>query len=72
VAMQRSWDDARAEGRTEARAKDVLTVLRARGIAVTDGVRQRIQSQRDLEQLERWLEKASVATSIGDVIDDPS
>jgi len=68
VAMQRSWDDARAE----ARAKDVLTVLRVRGIAVSDGARQRIQSQRDPDQLERWLEKAAVATSIGDVIDDPS
>lgn len=76
VAMQRSWDDVRAEGRTEgrteARAKDVLTVLRIRGIAVPDGARQRIQSQNDPEQLERWLEKAIVATSIGDVIDDPS
>ena len=68
VAMQRSWEDARAE----ARAKDVLTVLRVRGIAVPDGARQRIQSQRDPEQLERWLEKAIVATSIGDVIDEPS
>jgi hypothetical protein len=47
-------------------------VLRVRGIAVSDGARQRIQSQRDPEQLERWLEKAVVATSIGDVIDDPS
>jgi hypothetical protein len=36
------------------------------------GARQRIQSQKDPEQLERWLEKAIVATSIGDVIDDPS
>ena len=72
VAMQRSWEDARAEGRTEARAKDVLTVLRVRGIAVPDVARQRIQSERDPEQLERWLEKAIVATSIGDVIDDPS
>lgn len=68
VAMQRSWEDARAE----ARAKDVLTVLRVRGIAVPDGARQRIQSQRDPEQLERWLEKAIVATSIGDVLDEPS
>jgi len=72
VAMRRSWEDARAEGRTETRAKDVLTVLRVRGIAVPDGARQRIQSQQDLEQLERWLERASVATSIEDVIDDPS
>jgi hypothetical protein len=76
VAMQSSWEDARAEGRTEGRteaqAKDLLTVLRVRGIAVPEGARQRIQSQKDPEQLERWLEKASVATSIGDVIDDPS
>jgi hypothetical protein len=76
VAMQRSWEDARAEGRTEgrteARAKDLLTVLRVRGIAVPDGPRQRIQSEKDPEQLERWLEKAIVATSIADVIDDPS
>ena len=76
VAMHRSWEDARTEGRTEgrteARIKDVLTVLRIRGIAVPDGARQRILSQQDPEQLERWLEKAIVATSIGDVIDDPS
>ena len=74
--MQRSWDDARAEGRTEGRtegrAEDVLTVLRVRGIAVSDGARQRIQSQKDPDQLKRWLEKAVVATSIGDVLDDPS
>jgi len=76
VAMQRSWEDARGEGRTEgrteARAKDVLTVLRVRGIAVPDGARQRIQAEQDPEQLERWLEKAIVATSIADVLDDPS
>jgi hypothetical protein len=39
---------------------------------VSDGARQRIQAQKDPEQLERWLEKAAVASSIGDVIDDPS
>ena len=72
VAMHGSWEDARIEGRTEARVNAVLTVLRIRGITVPDGARQRILSQQDLEQLERWLEKASVATSIGDVIDDPS
>lgn len=51
---------------------DALTVLRVRGISIPEEARQRIQSQQDLEQLARWLEKASVATSIGDVIDDPS
>ena len=72
MAMQRSWENARAEGRAEALAKNVLTVLRVRGIAVSDGARQRIQSQKDPDQLERWLEKAAVATSVGDVLDDPS
>jgi hypothetical protein len=27
--------------------------------------------RKDQEQLERWLEKAAVASSIGEVIDDP-
>jgi len=39
---------------------------------VPDGARHRIQSQQDPEQPELWLKKAIVATSIGDVIDDPS
>jgi len=69
--MQRSWEDARAQGRAEARADDVLTVLRVRGIAVPDAARERILAQKDLPQLERWHEKAIVATSIGEVIDDP-
>jgi hypothetical protein len=76
MAMQHTWEDARtearAEGRTEgstaAHAKDVLTVLRARRIAVPDAARQRIQAERDLARLERWLERASVASSIAEVI----
>lgn len=76
MAMYKTWEETRAEGRAEgraeARANDVLTVLRVRGIAVPDAVRQQILAQRDLQQLERWLEKASVAASIADVIDGPS
>ena len=76
MAMIKSWEEgraeARAEGSTNTRAHDVLTVLRARGIAVPDAARERILAQRDLEQLERWLEKAAVASSIGEVLGDPS
>ena len=72
MAMYKTWEEGRAEAGTEMRVKDVLTVLRVRGIAVPDAVRQRIEAQKDLEQLERWLEKAVVATSIGDVIDGQS
>jgi hypothetical protein len=76
MAMHKTWEDARAEGRAEARAEGeanaLLTVLRVRGIAVSDAVRQHILAQKDLERLERWLEKATVASSIGEVIDEPS
>jgi len=66
MAMQRSWEDARAEGHADA----LLTVLRVRGIAVPAGARDRILAQKDLEQMTRWLEKATVASTIAEVIDD--
>jgi hypothetical protein len=59
-------------GRTEEAARAVLTVLRVRGIAVPDAVRERILAQKDPERLERWLEKAAVAASVGAVLDEPS
>jgi hypothetical protein len=61
-----------AEGRTEEAARAVLTVLRARGLAVPDAVRERILSQKDPERLERWLEKAAVAASVAAVLDEPN
>jgi serine/threonine-protein kinase len=72
VAMQQTREDARTEGRTETRAADVLTVLRVRRIAVPDAARRQIQAERDLARLERWLERAIVASSIAEVIDDAS
>jgi hypothetical protein len=72
MAMYKTWEEGRAEARAEAQANNVLTVLQVRGIAVPDAARQRIQAERDPEQLQRWLEKAVVASSIADVIGDPS
>ena len=72
VSMQGTWKDARKEGAAEARARDVLTVLRARGITVPDAARERILAEKDPVLLERWLEKAAVAASIVEVIDQPS
>jgi flagellar biosynthesis/type III secretory pathway protein FliH len=60
-----------SKGRTEATALNVLTVLRVRGIEVPDAVRERILAQKDPERLERWLEKAIVATSVAAVLDEP-
>ena len=64
--------EGRAEGRTEEAARAVLTVLRARGLAVSDAARERILSQKDPERLERWLEKAAVAASVAAVLDEPN
>ena len=72
VTMYETWEEARIAARTEARAETqaeaVLTVLRARGIAVSVAVRKRILAEKDLKQLKRWLAKASVATSLEEVI----
>ena len=61
-----------AQGRTEEAARNLLTVLRARGIEVPDAVRERILAQKDPERLEGWLEKAAVATSVAAVLDEPN
>jgi hypothetical protein len=47
-------------------------VLRVRGIVVPDAARERILAEKDPERLERWLEKAAVAPSVAEVIDEPS
>jgi hypothetical protein len=60
------------KGRTEEAARNLLTILRVRGIAVSDAVRERILAQKDRERLERWLEKAAVASSVAAVLDEPN
>jgi hypothetical protein len=64
--------EGRAEGFAEGHAKALLTILRARGIAVPDDVRERILAQKEPERLQRWLEKAAVAASVAAVIDEPN
>ncbi len=59
----------RAEGRAEEAARNLLTVLGVRGVAVPEGARERILTQNDPLLLERWLAKAVLAASIGEVID---
>jgi len=61
-----------AQGRAEGEALALLTVLRGRGIAVPDAVRERILAEREPARLERWLEKAGTASTIAEVFDDPS
>jgi hypothetical protein len=72
MAMYKTLGEGKAQARVETQANALLTVLRVRGIAVPDAVRQQILAQQDLQRLEQWLERAIVATSIGDVIDSPN
>jgi len=72
MAMNQTWEEARAEARAEARtetqAKAVFTALEVRGIAVPAAARKRILAEKDLKQLERWHRKAIVAKSIDEVL----
>jgi hypothetical protein len=60
------------QGRTEEAARNLLSVLRVRGIPVPDAVRERILAQKDPERLERWLERAVVAASAVAVLEEPN
>jgi hypothetical protein len=60
------------QGRVEEAVRKLLTVFRVRGFAVPDAARERILAQKDLERLERWLEKAVVAASVAAVLDEPN
>jgi len=62
---------ARKEGRAEEAAQAVLTVLRVRGVDVPDAARDRVLTEKDPERLRRWLEKATVAASFDEVMDEP-
>jgi hypothetical protein len=62
----------RDEGRAEEAARAVLAALRVRGIGVPDAARERILAEKDPARLERWHEKAILAASVAEVIDDPS
>ncbi|HMU40647.1 MAG TPA: hypothetical protein PKE31_16685, partial [Pseudomonadota bacterium] len=60
--------EGRAEGRTEGRALAILSVLTARGCAVSEGVRQSVLSCQDPTTLDRWLARAITATTDTEVV----
>ncbi len=76
VTIQSTWTEARALGRDEGRAEEaaraVLTALRVRRLTVPDAMRERILAEKDRSLLERWYERAILAASIAEVMDDPS
>lgn len=61
-----------SEGATAAHARNVLAVLRLRGINVPDATRERILAEKDATRLELWHDRAVVASSLADVFTEPS
>jgi hypothetical protein len=71
LGREEGRDEGRNEGRIEARVRDVLTVLRVRGLPVSDAARERILAEKDPARLERWIERAILAASVAEVLDEP-
>jgi len=70
---QRFIDRGRVEGQAEGRAKAevdaILVVLAARGIEVSDELRERITGCTDHDQIATWLHRAATATKASDLLD---
>lgn len=62
--------EGRAEGKAEGEAEALVAVLAARGLTLPEDLATRVRACRDLEQLERWVRRAAVATSIDEVFRD--
>lgn len=50
--------EGRSEGCAEGEVKALLLMLEARGIAISDDVRARVGGCSDLDQIERWIQRA--------------
>ena len=62
------YADGEAKGRAEGKAESILTVLAARGIAVSDTLRARILSCADAVTLDVWTRRAAVASTAAAVV----
>jgi len=62
---------AEARGKAAAKADDILKVLEARGITIGETQRQEILRCQDLDRLDRWLRRASVASSGDEITSEP-
>jgi len=65
-------DEGLKLGRDEGVKLALLTVLSARSIDVPQATRERILAEKDITILERWLERAATASSLDDVLAEPS
>ncbi|AHH15083.1 hypothetical protein NONO_c02680 [Nocardia nova SH22a] len=61
--------EGKAEGEALGEANSVLTVLEARGVAVSDRVREVVMGCTDHEQLGKWLRRALEVNRAEDLLD---
>jgi predicted transposase YdaD len=61
----------KVEGRAEGKAQSVLTVLEARGLAVTAAQRAKVLACTDLAQLEGWVRQAATAKAARELFAAP-
>ena len=69
-ALEMIYNDGKAEGKAEGEAVALLKVLRARGLQIDAVAEARIRQTRDLALLDRWLERAAFAATVGEVLAD--
>lgn len=66
---RRYFAQGEAEGFAKGEAKAVLSVLEARGLSVSEAMREIISRCTDLDQLDIWLRRALTATKAADLFD---
>ncbi|MFG2635967.1 hypothetical protein ACGFX8_19115 [Streptomyces sp. NPDC048362] len=62
TVMEEAWRKVHADGEARGWAKAVLRVLRARGVEISEPVRERVMVCLDLEVLEAWLDRSLMVT----------
>ncbi|URN06161.1 hypothetical protein LUW74_24480 [Actinomadura madurae] len=61
--------EGRAEGEAQGEAKALLLMMEARGLVVSDEIRERVTGCTDTDQLERWVKRAAVIDKAEDLLD---
>ncbi|WP_437713324.1 hypothetical protein WMF45_46510 [Sorangium sp. So ce448] len=66
--VEKGREQGRLEGILEARARDVLAILEARGLEVPAEVRERVLASTDLDELDRWIRRAAVISDAQELL----
>jgi len=69
-AIRQREAEGEARGEVKGEAASILKVLEARGVSVNEAQRQEILRCRDLDRLDRWLRRATQASSADEILAD--